>query len=229
MVTSVQKRLSSHFSVLGNYTWSHCIGDDDPVSLNPGLNVSPSYSNPFNRKFDRANCAVDRRQVVNLSGALTSPNFKSRMFKWVANDWQIAPIFQATTGSNLNFTTGRDVALDGSSSGQRVNVVGDPFLANPTTGEWFNTSAFAIPATGTFGNAGRNAMKGPGSYVVNLSLSRRFTVREGHTLEIRGEAFNLLNNVRFNNPNTVVTSAQFGQITSAQDPRIMQFAIKYTH
>jgi len=88
---------------------------------------------------------------------------------------------------------------------------------------------FALPSNGSYGSIGRNAIAGPGSYVINLALVRRFAIREGHLIEFRGEAFNLLNHVRLNNPTTAFTSAQFGQITSAGDPRIMQFAIKYTH
>ena len=223
MVTSVQKRFSKHFSILGNYTWSHCINDTDPQAFMDAL-----YSDPFNRKFDRGNCATDRRQVVNLSGAMTSPNFSGRWLHLIASNWQLSPIFQASSGSPLNFISSRDVALDGSSSGQRVNLVGDPTLANPTTGEWFNTAAFALPVTGTFGNIGRNALTGPGSWVINMALTRRFAIRERNIIELRAEAFNLLNNVRLGNPNTTETSAQFGQITTAGDPRIMQFALKYT-
>jgi hypothetical protein len=102
-------------------------------------------------------------------------------------------------------------------------------LSDPTTTLWFNTAAFTSPATGTFGNIGRNALNGPGYYVINLALSRRIALREKHVIELRAEAFNVTNHAHFNSPNTTLSSAMFGQITSAQDPRIMQFAIKYSH
>jgi hypothetical protein len=223
MVFQVQKRVSNHFSVLGNYTWSHCINDNDPQAY-----LDVSYSNPFNRNYDYGNCATDRRQVVNLSGALVSPNFSDRWLRLIASNWQIAPIFQASSGSPLNIVSGRDQALDGLSTGQRVNLIGNASLANPTTNEWFNTSAFALPATGTFASIGRNALTGPGSYVINIALTRTFLVKERNLFELRAEAFNLLNNVRFGNPNTTFTANTFGEITTAGDPRIMQFAIKYT-
>ena len=72
-------------------------------------------------------------------------------------------------------------------------------------------------------------MRGPGYYVINVALSRRFAVHEKHVIELRAEAFNILNHAHFDNPNTTLSSALFGQITTAEDPRIMQFAIKYSH
>jgi Carboxypeptidase regulatory-like domain/TonB dependent receptor len=226
---SVQKRLSSHFSVLGNYTFSHCINEGEATSGGALLSGNPNYSNPFDADFDRGNCATNRQSVLNLSGALTTPNFKGRLLHSVVTGWQISPILQASSGAPLNFVSGRDVALTGASSGQRLNLVGDPNLSNPTTSLWFNTAAFASPATGTFGNIGRNALNGPGYYVINLALSRRIAVREKHVIELRAEAFNILNHAHLDNPNTTLSSALFGQITTAEDPRILQFAIKYTH
>jgi Carboxypeptidase regulatory-like domain/TonB dependent receptor len=228
MVAAVEKRFSNHFRVLGNYTLSHCIDDQDPQTGGAEIMSNPIYSDPYNRKADRGSCIIDRRQVVNLSGAFTSPNFSNRLLKLVGGNWQLAPIFQASSGSPLNFTSGKDVALDGSSAGQRVNLVGDPYLSNPTSAAWFNTAAFANATAGTFGNMGRNVLTGPKSWVINVALSRRFAIREKNVIELRAEAFNLLNNVRLGNPNTSISSSSFGQILTAGDPRIMQFAIKYT-
>ena len=230
MIILVQKRVSQHFSVLGNYTWSHCINDVEPTfGSNPGLQTSSAFSNPFNLTADRGACNIDRRQNVNISGAFVSPTFSNHWLNQIAGNWQLSPIFQAYTGLPMNITAGKDIALDGAAGSQRVNVIGDPSLSNPTPAEWFNTAAFANPATGTFGNIGRNALTGPGSWVVNVALTRRFTIRERHLMELRVEAFNLFNDVRFNNPNTTFSSAAFGQITTAGDPRIMQFALKYVH
>ena len=223
MTTSIEKRLGSRFSVLGNYTWSHCINEIDPQAF-----LDQSYSNAFNRKFDRGSCSTDRRQILNLSGVLATPHFNGRALGLVANNWQIAPIYQWSTGAPLTVTSGRDIALIGSSSGQRVNLVGDPTLANPTVKQYFNPAAFALPANGTFGNVGRDVFHGPSTWNINLALSRRFSIRERNTIELRAEAFNLVNHVRLGSPNTVFTNSLFGQTTTANDPRIMQFALKYT-
>ena len=77
--------------------------------------------------------STNRPQIVNLSGALSTPNFNNRFLRAAVTGWQISPILQASSGAPLNFLSGRDVVLDGSSSGQRLNLVGDPTLANPTT------------------------------------------------------------------------------------------------
>jgi len=81
---------------------------------------------------------------------------------------------------------------------------------------------------GQFGNMGAVNALGPSYWQLDMALSRDFRVREGHTLQIRGEAFNVLNGVRYGIPSvTVAGSTTFGKILSAQDPRIIQVAMKY--
>src|SRR5262249_38682964 len=93
--------------------------------------------------------------------------------------------------------------------------------------DWLNPAAFSQPANGTFGNLGRSNVPGPGSWAIDTALSRTFKILEGKTLEARGEAFNLTNNVRLGNPTLARNSANFGLILSGQDPRIMQLALKF--
>ena len=228
LIFAVEKRFSNHFRILGNYTWSHCIDTEDPQTGGAEIMSNPIYSNPFNGNFDRGSCITDHRQVINLTGALTSPTFSNHWLRLIAGNWQLSPIFQANSGSPLTIVSGKDIALDGASAGQRPNLIGDPYLSNPTSGEWFNTAAFAATQAGTYGNFGRNVLTGPGAYVINVALTRRFSIREKNVIELRAEAFNLLNNVRLGNPGVTFGSASFGLITTALDPRIMQFAIKYT-
>ena len=83
------------------------------------------------------------------------------------------------------------------------------------------------PALGTFGNVGMGSIKGPGSWQFDLSLSRTFQIREMKRLEFRAEAFNVTNSFNMNNPTTDFNSNLFGKVTSAKDPRILQFALKY--
>ena len=103
-------------------------------------------------------------------------------------------------------------------------------LDNPygdgTINNWLNPAAFGMPALGTYGNSVRNAYDGPGRKVVDLSLVRSFRFN-GHRVEARVEAFNAFNWFLLDNPNTTLSSATFGRITSSGDPRIMQFALKY--
>ena len=77
----------------------------------------------------------------------------------------------------------------------------------------------------TYGTFGRNALRGPGAFNTNLSLSKIFRVREKVDVELRADAFNLFNNVEFGNPDTNIGDPNFGQISSTADPRIMQLAL----
>ena len=123
-----------------------------------------------------------------------------------------------------NSCTGRSIL--GFGFNDRPNVVGNPELSNPTTSQWFNTAAFAFPAPGTFGNAGRNILEGPGFQNVNMSLLKNTRLNERVNLQFRAEAFNLFNHPNFNLPDNFLGSPTFGRITSARDPRHIQFGLK---
>ena len=93
--------------------------------------------------------------------------------------------------------------------------------------QWFNPAAFATPAIGTYGNAGRNLITAPGSATVNAGLFKNFPLplREGTKLQFRSEFFNVLNRVNLGNPNTTLGSSM-GRVTSAGSARVLQFALK---
>jgi len=92
--------------------------------------------------------------------------------------------------------------------------------------KWFTTGAFKTAAPGTFGNVGRNIISGPGTFNLDFSVQRLFTITERWKLQYRAEFFNGLNHTLLNNPSTTVTSGSFGRITGARDPRILQMALK---
>jgi hypothetical protein len=126
----------------------------------------------------------------------------------------------------MSITTSSDIALSGIAN-QRVNqILASPYGAK-TVKNYLNPAAFALPATGTLGNLGAANIAGPGTWQFDVALSRTFQLREKQRIEFRAEAFNVTNAFRMNNPTTNLNSNTFGQVTSAQDPRIMQFALKY--
>jgi hypothetical protein len=92
--------------------------------------------------------------------------------------------------------------------------------------EWFNTSLFAINQIGTFGNTGKNILRGPRSFNTDLAAIKNFHLTERLPAQLRGEFFNVFNNVNFNNPDGTVTDSNFGRILSAGSPRIIQVAMK---
>jgi hypothetical protein len=124
-----------------------------------------------------------------------------------------------------------DIANTGNSNNagfyERLNVIGDPNLSNPTTAEWFNTKAFAVPANFTYGDMGRNALRTDWAKNLDISLFRDFPIRERFQLQFRWEAFNVTNTPVWGTPVSNYSSATFGQVLStANNPRQMQLAMK---
>jgi hypothetical protein len=105
-------------------------------------------------------------------------------------------------------------------------VLANPYAANKTANEWLNPAAFVQNALGTFGNAPRNNLAGPRWFNFDVELSRVLTLHEGLNMELRLDAFNVLNHPNLDPPNLYLNQPTFGQITSAEDPRILQFAVK---
>jgi Carboxypeptidase regulatory-like domain len=101
-------------------------------------------------------------------------------------------------------------------------------LRNLNTRQWLNSSSFAANAPGTIGNAGSLSVVGPGYFDIDLSLSRSFRIVENQRLTVRAEFFNILNHTNFMAPTNSLVSSNFGVILSANDPRILQFSMKYT-
>jgi Carboxypeptidase regulatory-like domain len=219
---SANRRFSGRFSLLANYAWSHCLSEGEQDAEGGG----GSIQDPYNIYASYGNCISDVRQIFNLSYIVTSPHFENPTINKLFSNWQQAGIMGAQTGNWLTPLDGQDISLTDVGN-DRPNLVGNYHLSNPSIHEWFNTSAYAKQATGTYGNAGSYSILGPGSFTFDAELSRAFKVREGQTLQVRFEAFNVLNHPVFNNPTTTLTSGTFGQILSANNPRILQGAIKY--
>ena len=227
LILSAQRRAARGVTVTGNYTWSHCI--TDPYQENNTNIGEGGWSNPDNRRFDRGNCttgATDRRHLFNLSAVAETPQFSNSRLRALASGWRLSPIFRVLSGGYLTVTTSTDRALTGIGV-QRVNqILGDPY-GDKSVNNYLNPSAFAQPALGTLGNVGKGAIAGPGTWQFDTALSRTFPFGETQKLEFRAEAFNITNSFHMNDPITVLNQNTFGQVLSAKDPRIMQFALKY--
>jgi len=209
-------------TVNGNYTWSHCISDraNDTV---------PNPNGTFQVGRDRGNCGSDRRQILNLTAVATSPRFERSWLRPVASDWKLSTIYRVTSGAYLTVTSGVDRALTGLTGETADQILGNRYLSAPKTlgSVIFNKNAFANPALGSYGNVGPLSTLGLGTWSLDASVSRIFKVKEKQQFEFRAEAFNLPNAVRALNPNTALNNVNFGKITSVDQPRIMQFALKY--
>ncbi len=234
MLLSVNHRFSQHFTLLVNYTWSHCISEGD---FTGELTNSRPMETPNNLAAERGNCGFDRRQLFNSSFVLSSPRFSRRAMQMLLGNWRLSSIISYSSGPWLNILTGTDKSLSGigkdrpdqiadSSTGSCPGPNGTSIPVGSVTC-WFNTTAFAANAPGTFGNVGRNTIEGPSFFGFDTAVTRQFRIREQQRLQIRFEAFNVLNHPNFNGPNLTFTNSRFGQITTSRDPRILQFALKY--
>jgi len=228
-----QQRLTRGFSALASYTWSKSIDDASNFFTSAG---DPNFpQNSFNLAAERGLSNFDVRHRFSLSYSYALPFKKpgDGVVAQLVNGWETFGIVSLQSGRP--FTVALLSEIDNSGTGRsilgfgfndRPNVVGNPELSNPTTAQWFNTAAFAFSAPGTFGNAGRNILEGPGSQNVNMSLLKNTHLTERVNLQFRAEAFNLFNHPNFNLPDNFLGSPTFGRITSARDPRHIQFGLK---
>jgi len=224
-------------NINANYTWSHCIADQMFQGTPP--NPSQNYFHQFNRSLDRGNCVGDRRHIFNLTAVAQTPRFDNRTVRMIGTGWTTSVIYRYQTGQYLTVSSGIDRSLTGINTViQRPDLVNSSAVMAADAGSacagrvpcmtWFNSAAFAQPAQGTYGNIGYQNVLAPAFWQFDMALSREFRVTENQRFEIRGEAFNILNSIRPQNPATNLnTSNTFGVILSAYDPRIMQFALKY--
>jgi hypothetical protein len=145
----------------------------------------------------------------------------------VFGHWQLGSLFSVHTGFPFTPLTGVDNSLTNVRQ-DRPNVVGDPYVKNTSSGVWISPAAFVANPLGTFGNAGYNSLRTPGFFDLDANLTRYFPIREHQRIELRFEFFNLLNHTNFNTPVATENSSTFGRILSSGDPRILQFAAKFT-
>jgi hypothetical protein len=237
-----RQRLTHGLNALASYTWSHAL--DVSSDSNDGGQTMDPYN--WHRDYGNANWDVRHRFVTNFNYEL--PFFgpgHSGLLRYTLGGWQANGIVTVQSGMPFNVVMGGDNANTGTIGIQRPNIAGPTNAScdgsNPR-GNCVNLTAFQQPARFTFGNAGRNLLRGPGIANVNFSAFKNFTFLERYTLQFRAEFFNLFNTPIFNNPNntlpllptvTAYTPSNiqnFGTITSTRtgyDNRQIQFALKF--
>jgi hypothetical protein len=250
MLLSVQRRAARGLTVGVNYTLSRCSGS--PTGSGGGTtNLGRGYNDPNNPGLDDGYCDSDRRHIFSVSWGADTPQFANRAVRALASGWTLAGSFSALSGPWLSVIPGSDRALNGqvgtptdpSSWTQRVDQVLENPYGDKSLTNYLNPAAFTQPALGILGTMKRNSIEGVGRRNLDLALTRVFRFANTQNLELRAEAFNVLNwmllgqssagqgglpaALQTGQPQTNLSSPTFGQITSAGDPRIMQFAVKY--
>jgi hypothetical protein len=219
---AVEKRFGNNLSLIANYSWSKMIDDY-------------GGTNPFNRSFDHGISNDDIPQLFKFTSVYQIPTFKmNRFLSAVANGWELTSLTTWRSGFPFSVYSGVDNSyssvgsdrsdLIGASSGNVILGSGESHAA--MINEWFNTSLFGVNQIGTFGNTGKNILRGPRSFNTDLAAIKNFHLTERVAAQLRGEFFNVFNNVNFNNPDATVTDSNFGRILSAGSPRIIQVAMK---
>jgi hypothetical protein len=189
------------------------------------------------------NSAQDQRQVFSSSLLYPLPFGRgqrfggnvSRPMDWVIGGWQSSLTALVQTGTPVDLSTGHNAP------GHRPDLTASIKYPKSISGYWFDPTSFSDPpsATGTTSNAttytrlgtlGRNQIFGPGYRVVNLSMQKNLHLTDKQTLELHGDAFNLLNTAEFTNPNSSLTGGNFGKIEGVQvySNREIQLAVRFT-
>jgi hypothetical protein len=202
-----------------------------PGSTSNSSAVIPQNSYWWKGEMGLSDYNVKTRTVLSVVGQLPFGKGQHWLQKGfgskLAGGWQVSSIITYETGrpfspkysGNISNTTQAD---------DRPNAVAgcDPYTGFQTVQSWVNPVCFSTPAAGTFGNLGRNTLIGPNLFNVDFSVDRSFSITERIHLQFRGEMFNIFNHPNFNLPNTTIDSPSFGTLTSAMDPREIQFGLK---
>jgi len=220
---NARRAFQKGFLLSANYMWSHSINDG---SIGGGESDTPQDS--FCRSCDKASSDDDVRQLFNLSAVyqlpfgagkpyVSSPGVARTLF----GGWTLSAIGTAQTGLPFNITIDRsnasvpgDFAISGE---ERPNYVPGVALTPPngsTPQEWVNPAAFSIPASGTFGNLGRNAFRAPRISQLDLALAKDVSLAERVKLRFRADVFNVFNRAQYGAPNADFSQVNFGTITT---------------
>ena len=256
----LNRRFSRSVQAQVSYTYSRCMDDGafGVGSFNGSAATPSAVENPYNQAPDRGPCSYDIPKVLRVNGLWALPFHGNRL----KDGWQLSGIANTYGGVPINVNTGFDRAGFTSGNTPRPNYVpdapaatigginypacnNDPILGRDglnSIGRWFNANCYALQPVGTFGDTGRNTLRGPGFFNMDVSLLKDTRISERFKLQFRAEFFNIFNHANFANPNNNVFStptaanptgiaAPAGTITASNagsTPRQIQLALKLT-
>lgn len=226
-----ERRFSQGLSVLASYTYSKSIDTTSgPFSDSRNANFP---QNSYDVAAEKAVSDFDFPQRLSVAYLWAMP-FGATVAKldnphtnYLVEGWQVSSIFTIESGPPFTpFVSGTvsgadEVQITGTNNDtDRPNLTSTSFYpAHQTPQTWLNTSAFSIPASFTFGDAGRNILRGPGLGTCDFALMRNFRLGESRNIEFRAEMFNIFNRANFDIPQRDVASPSFGQIFNTLQPQ----------
>jgi hypothetical protein len=223
---------------LASYTLSeatdHVSGLNIGGEARPVLPVTQGDEASIERalEYEKGPALFDARHRFVLSFGYELPRLDDQgaLVRGIAGGWQLNGIYQAQTGFPLSINRG--TVLDIRYMTWRPDVTCDPNNGPKTTAQYFDTSCFTqrtLAETGERpGNVGRNSVRGPGFQRTDLSIFKNFAFATSQRIQVRIEMFNLWNQERFGQPVGTLGAANFGQITTSEDGRVIQLGIKYS-
>jgi hypothetical protein len=236
---NVTKGMTHGLQLITSYTWSHCI-DNGSGFENSGFGTRGT--NVLQPQLNVGDCAQDARQRMVIGYVYAIPSLH-KLVNWaperIFGGWKMTGITTFQSGFSLNpsdsgFTSLSCDAFSFYGCGDEPNQVKSVTTLNPRASTfnnlknfWFDPSTFAVATVGTFGNAGRNSLKGPGINNFDFSLQKDTKITERINFQMGIEAFNLFNHTQFNNPQMNVQSGNFGRITGAASGRLVQLRAKF--
>jgi len=229
LYAKMEQHVTHGLTFLLAYTWSKSIDD---------LNSSPQ--NIYNLRAEKGISGFDVRNRFVASPVYILPFGPGRQYMnhgWasqIAGGWELAGQISLQDGTPVTPVLGSNVSNNGKTTGDRPNVTGNPNTGPKTIAKWFNTSVYsspapppaANPAAFVYGNASRGSINSPAYRDVDINASRNFILPREMGLQFRAEFFNVLNHPNYGLPGATFGTAAFGQITTALDPRDIQFALK---
>ncbi len=231
---SVEKRMTSRFTLLANYTFSKSIND---LPINQGVSgffrstTKPWWTEGF-RRFDRGLADFDRSHhfVASYVWKLPGPSGLGAVLRFLAGGWETSGIMRAATGMPITVLAGQDRSGTGTGL-DRVNLVGPPYGPGACGNtapciDYLVRSSFALPDLGSFGSMGKSSLRAMGLFNWDVGFMKSIRWGERLRVQLRAEFFNLLNHTNPSSPTSSLNSAGFGTIRGAADPRIGQLALK---
>jgi hypothetical protein len=234
---SIRQRLSRGLTYSAAYTYS-ALKDtassvfDASILTGPLTNAAVADSHNLDRDYDYSTGDIPHYFGASVLWDIPVGEGRARhpggFIGALVNDWTVASVTTLQSGVPVAVTQANSLGYAGFTT-QRPHPVGDPTLpaGERNAARWFNIAAFATADQFTIGSASRNPVRGPSYRDVDVSLMRRIRVGGPRSVELRVEVFNLLNTVNLGPPAAMQGASNFGTITSALDPRVVQLAAKF--
>ena len=234
LTASIKHQLSGGFTVQGSYGFGKVLSDTDSET------GTTTWQDAWNRKLERGLASFDTRQRVTMNGTWDLPFFKSsgsfRPAHVVLGGWQLSGLATIDDGTPFTVNTSAayptgDYNADGQTGGARPNAPAASVQSGGWTRQQYLTGIFTVaefpkPTLGTDGNLGRDTYRGPGFVQTDLSMAKKFTVKERVTALLRVDAYNAFNRVNLSGPSTNLSSSTFGLVTGTNTARLFQVGLR---